>query len=210
MLFHSNKICFIGAHPDDIELGCGALISNISKTSHIDIVCVTLSKNQKNPHNKNLIQEHFKSLTSLNIHKENIIFGDFETRKFSSSRQEICDFLFEIKRNIAPDIIFVHSFSDAHQDHEVLSKETLRVFRVNTILGFEIPSSSYKFAPSLFIEVDEEDVQNKIRALMHYKTYNDKYYFSQDAIKSTIIRNGILIEKKYAEAFDVIKMIGSF
>jgi len=47
MKFFGRKVCFIGAHPDDIELGCGALIAHISKTS--EVLCVTLSDNQKKP-----------------------------------------------------------------------------------------------------------------------------------------------------------------
>lgn len=204
MFFKNKKICFIGAHPDDIELGCGALISNIS--DKCNILCVTLSKNQNNTANKNLIKEHVRALTFLNIPENNIILSDFDTRNFSNSRQKICDYLLNINKEYQPDIIFTHSFSDMHQDHEVVSKEVLRIFRQKTIIGFEISKSSYNYTPNFFFEVSEKDVNNKIEALMRYKTYKDKDYFFQDAIKAQLIKNGITIGKKYAEAFDIIRL----
>jgi len=204
MFFENAKICFISAHPDDIELGCGALISNM--VNRFNLLCVTLSKNQNNPNHKNLVEEHIKALTSLNVPEEKIILGDFNTRRFLDSRQEICDYLFKINEEHQPDVIFTHSFSDTHQDHEVVSKEVLRIFKQKTIIGFEIPPSSYNFTPNFFFEVSEKDTDNKIRALMCYKTYKDKNYFSQDSIRAHLIKNGVAIRKKYAEAFDVIRL----
>ncbi len=91
---------FIGAHPDDIELGCGALIANISASK--DIICVTLSDNQKNPLLRNVVAEHYESMAVLGVEKQNVIFGSFETRRFAHQRQEILEFLItiEIKRPI--------------------------------------------------------------------------------------------------------------
>lgn len=204
-LFKNRKVCFIGAHPDDIELGCGALISSIAGTSHI--FCVTLTDNQKNPQNKNLKNEHHKSLTSLGVPKENIILANFVARNFFLSRQEICDYLFLLDKKYSPEIIFTHSFSDIHQDHEVVAKEVFRIFKQRTVFGFEVVSSSYNFTPNFFFEATEKDVLNKIEALRAYETYKEKYYFSTDILKSLLIRNGALIGKKYAETYDIIRLI---
>ena len=205
MFFRNKKICFIGAHPDDIELGCGALISNIIGKSN-DILCLTLSKNQNNPNNADLIEEQVKSLTSLNVPKGKIIVADFITRLFSSSRQEICDYLLSLNKEYQPDIIFTHSFFDMHQDHEVVSKEVLRIFKQKTIIGFDIPPSSYNFRPNFFFEVSEKDVKNKLMALINYKTYKNKNYFSKDVICAQLIKNGVQMQKRYAEAFDIIRL----
>lgn len=205
MFFRDEKICFIGAHPDDIELGCGALISNIIGRGS-DILCITLSKNRNNHNNTNLIDEHVNSLASLNVPKGKIIVGDFITRSFFSSRQEICDYLFRLNKDHQPDIIFTHSFSDMHQDHEVVSKEVLRIFKQKTIIGFDIPPSSYNFNPNFFFEVSEMDVNNKIKALKNYKTYKNKNYFLQDLIRAQLIKNGVQIQTSYAEAFDIIRL----
>ena len=87
MNFFGKKVLFLGAHPDDIELGCGALLHRIVRNT--DILCVTLSDNQKNPDLQNVKNEHFESMAVLGVPQENIILGPFTTRIFPDSRQEM-------------------------------------------------------------------------------------------------------------------------
>lgn len=211
MIFYGRKICFIGAHPDDIELGCGALISNIAKKS--EILCVTLSDNQGNPLLKNLdnlVEEHYRSMAVLGVLKQNILLGKFEALSFHHARQEILEYLNELKRTYRPDIVFVHSRSDIHQDHNTVTKEALRAFRGTTVLGFDVLRSSYGFVPNFLVEVTEKDVERKIHALAEYKTYATKYYFDPNIIHATLIRHGALAERPYAEGFDILRVIGDF
>ena len=63
MLFYGRKVCFIGAHPDDIELGCGALIAHIA--GQTDVMCLTLSDNQKNPHHPSTPTDSMTPLVSM-------------------------------------------------------------------------------------------------------------------------------------------------
>ena len=81
LILYGKRVCFIGAHPDDIELGCGALISNISQQT--DVLCVTLSDNKKNPDLQNLIAEHKASMAVLGVTGERDVVKDFETDRKS-------------------------------------------------------------------------------------------------------------------------------
>jgi LmbE family N-acetylglucosaminyl deacetylase len=208
MFFFGKKICFIGAHPDDIELGCGAFISNLlGKT---DILCVTLSDNQKNPALNNLTNEHYRSMEILGVPKEKIVLGTFETRRFPHARQEILEFLFGLHQDFKPDIVFVHTRADIHQDHNVVTNEALRAFRGTTLLGFDALRSSYGFFPHFLVEVTAEDVDHKLAALAEYKTYSNKYYFAPEILKATMIRHGALAERPYAEGFDILRIVGNF
>ena len=204
----AKKVLFIGAHPDDIELGCGALTANLSKSANI--TCVTLSDNQKNSLLGNLVAEHHASMALLGIKKENVIFGSFETRRFIEQRQEILEFLISTKKEFQPDVVFVHTQSDLHQDHNVVTKEALRAFRGISVFGYDVIRSSQGFSPSFFAEVTELDVNQKIASLAAYKTYADKYYFSPELTKAILIRNGALCERKYAEGFDILRIVGEF
>jgi LmbE family N-acetylglucosaminyl deacetylase len=208
MTFFGKKVCFIGAHPDDIELGCGALIAHIAGKS--DLLCVTLSDNQKNPSLKNVIDEHQRSMAVLGVPRDNVIIGKFETRRFPHNRQEILEYLIELNREHHPEIVFVHTRSDIHQDHATVTDEVLRAFRGTTVLGFDVIRSSYGFFPSFLVEVSEADVHKKIEALAQYKTYQDKYYFLPDVTRATLIRHGALAERPFAEGFDIIRIIGEF
>ena len=208
MYLFGKKILFLGAHPDDIELGCGALLANISK--RVDILAVTLSNNQKNTALAKVVDEHYQSMEILGVGSEQVVLGPFETRNFPRDRQEILEFLFDLNRKHHPDMVFVHTSADIHQDHSVTTMEALRAFRGTTVLGFDVMRSSYGFFPHFLIEVAKEDVEKKVEALAAYETYKDKYYFSPEIIRSTSVRHGSLAERPFAEGFDILRVIGNF
>lgn len=208
MSFYGKKVCFIGAHPDDIELGCGAFIAHI--VNQAELLCVTLSDNQKNPALKNVLSELYDSMSVLGVARENIIVEKFETRRFPHARQEILEFLIDLKRTFQPEIVFVHTSADIHQDHVTATEETLRAFRGTTVLGFDVLRSSYGFFPKFLVRVDEKDVELKIRSLAEYKTYADKYYLEPGITRATLIRHGALAEQPFAEGFDILRIVASF
>jgi LmbE family N-acetylglucosaminyl deacetylase len=206
--FFGRRICFIGAHPDDIELGSGALIAHIAEQT--DLRCVTLSDNQKNPALKNIVAEHYASMAALGVSKEKVIVKDFETRRFPHFRQEILEYLITLNREYHPEIVFTHTRNDLHQDHATVTEECLRAFRGTTVLGFDVLRSSYGFFPNFLVEVSESDVSKKLAALAEYKTYETKYYFDPEITRATLIRHGALAERRYAEGFDTMRVIGTF
>jgi len=208
MRFYGRKVLFLGAHPDDIELGCGALLAHIA--SQAEVLCVTLSDNQKNPALKDLVGEHRRSMAELGVGPERIVLGEFETRYFPRDRQQILEYLYDLNRQHRPEIVFVHTQSDIHQDHGVTTVEAMRAFRGTTVLGFDVLRSSYGFFPQFLVEVTAEDAERKVRALRQYTTYCDKYYFDPDVIRATLIRQGALAEVPFAEGFDAIRVVGTF
>lgn len=208
MIFYGKRVLFLGAHPDDIELGCGALIHHIAPIS--DLLCVTLSDNQKNPLLKNLVNETHKSMTILGVPKDRVVFGPFTTRVFPHERQEILEYLLQLRADFKPDIIFVHSRQDVHQDHLTIAEEALRAYRGITVLGFDVVRSSHGFFPHFLVEVTEDDVEAKVKALSQYETYRDKYYFNCDLTRSILLRHGALAEKQFAEGFDILRIVGKF
>jgi len=208
MMFYGRRVAFIGAHPDDIELGCGALIAHIIQ--HCDVTCVTLSDNQKNPLLKEVLAEHYSSMEVLGVPEKNIIVNNFETRRFPHDRQEILEYMIDFNRNFQPEIVFVHTRADIHQDHATVTEEALRAFRGTTVLGFDVLRSSYGFFPNFLVEVSNDDVDKKVAALAKYKTYSSKYYFNPDITRATLIRHGALAERPFAEGFDILRIIGVF
>lgn len=208
MTFSGKRICFLGAHPDDIEIGCGALIAHIAGMTSVQ--CVTLSDNQKNPSLKNVVVEHYKSMEILGVSRENVVVKNFETRRFPHFRQEILEYLISLNHDYHPDVVFVHTKADIHQDHATVTEEALRAFRGTTVLGFDVIRSSYGFFPNFLVEVNEEDVKKKLLALSAYHTYESKYYFDPEVTRATLLRHGALAERKYAEGFDILRVIGSF
>ncbi len=208
MNFFGKRVLFLGAHPDDIELGCGALIHQMA--GQTDLLCVTLSDNQKNPALSNLVEEHHRSMAALGVPKESVVLGPFTTRIFPNQRQEILEYFLKLRKDFQPDLIFVHSKQDIHQDHNVMTEEALRAYRGITVLGFDVVRSSYGFFPHFLAEVSEADVAAKIRALAEYQTYRDRYYFNAELTRSIMVRHGALAEKPFAEGFDILRIAGKF
>ncbi|MBA4385248.1 MAG: hypothetical protein C0410_10975, partial [Anaerolinea sp.] len=165
---------------------------------------------QKNPLLKNVVKEHYNSMAVLGVPKENVIVGQFETRCFPDQRQEILEYMINLNKEFHPEIVFVHTKADIHQDHATVTEEALRAFRGTTVMGFDVIRSSYGFFPSFLVEVTEADVEKKIAALAEYRTYESKYYFDPAVTRATLIRHGALAERKYAEGFDILRIIGAF
>lgn len=208
MEFFGKRVLFLGAHPDDIELGCGALLHQIARQT--EVLCVTLSDNQKNPDLKNIVNEHYEAMAVLGVPRERIVLGPFTTRVFHDARQEILEYFLRLRKEFAPDLIFVHSKQDVHQDHLTMTDEALRAFRGITVLGFDVVRSSYGFFPHFLVEVTEEDVNKKIEALSKYETYRDRYYFNSELTRSIMVRHGALAERPFAEGFDILRIVGAF
>jgi LmbE family N-acetylglucosaminyl deacetylase len=206
--FYGKKVLFLGAHPDDIEIGCGALIAHIADQT--DLLCVTLSDNQKNPDLKRVVDEHRRSMAVLGLRDQQVIVEAFETRNFARDRQEILEYLYKLSREHQPDLVFAHSPADIHQDHAVVTQEALRAFRGISVLGFDVLRSSYGFFPNFLVEVSRQDVEKKIAALNEYATYADKYYFDAEIIRATLVRHGALAERPFAEGFDILRIVADF
>ncbi|NWF64882.1 MAG: PIG-L family deacetylase [Chloroflexi bacterium] len=210
MNFFGKRVLFLGAHPDDIELGCGALLHHIVKNTDAEVLCVTLSDNQKNPDLLKVKNEHLNAMKALGVPEKNVVLGPFTTRVFPDARQDILEFFLKLRKDFNPDLIFTHSKQDVHQDHNTMTDEALRAFRGITVLGFDVVRSSYGFFPNFLVEITEEDANKKIEALSCYDTYQNRYYFNADLTRSIMIRHGALAERPFAEGFDILRIVGTF
>jgi LmbE family N-acetylglucosaminyl deacetylase len=138
------------------------------------------------------------------------LLGEFETRNFARDRQQILEYLYQLNREHQPDIVFVHTLADIHQDHGVVTQEALRAFRGTSVLGFDVLRSSHGFFPHFLVEVSQDDVERKLKALAEYKTYGQRYYFDPAVVRATLVRHGALAERPYAEGFDILRIVGAF
>ena len=203
-LIKNGPILFIGCHPDDIELGCGGLINKL-KNQH-KIYTLILSKNLDQPEHRNLVIESKKSLKILGVKERNIIFGDFKSREFSYQRQEIVDYLWQIKKKIKPTCIFITPF-DLHQDHQVCNMESKRVFREKSILEYDLVRSTLDRNHSMFVELTKKELDVKIKALEQYKTHSKRNYFKKQTITSIAQAGGIKQELDFCEIFKPVSII---
>ena len=115
--------------------------------------------------------------------------------------------LVEINRKITPSIVFLPSTFDTHQDHQVVSQEGFRAFKKVTILGYELPWNNLTFTTNCFIPLQEEHVNKKLNSLQCYISQMGRDYISKDFLKSVMRTRGGQMGKKYAEAFELIRLL---
>jgi LmbE family N-acetylglucosaminyl deacetylase len=199
-----KKLLFVGPHPDDVELGCGGIISRYSKSAQIKYLI--LSPCLEDPKNKNILNEAREAISLLGLPAESLLIENLPRRTFHDQRREIREILISVREKYKPDMVFCPSIKDIHQDHSVTAEETLRLFRDIGVISYEAPRSSMVFEPNLYVELTEENLKNKIDALMRYKSQYDKYYFKPSVIQSFAQMRGSQCRVKYAEAFEVLRM----
>ncbi len=194
-----NNILAIGAHPDDIEFGCGgAIVKHLELGERVFILIMTNGERGNHSFNN---QECLDALEKLGIKRSDIIFGNFPDGYLKYDHATVSfieNFInkFSIKR------VYTHYPNDRHQDHFNCSKSVSAAARKTPeLLLFQGPSTNDPFEPHYFIELSEENLQNKIEALNKYKTQIEKGILNLRLVEGLALIHGRRGDAKYAEAF---------
>lgn len=209
-MLENKHILILAPHTDDGELGCGATISKAlrqgAKVSYIAFSTAEESVPEGFP--KNQLEVELREATNiLGIAAEDVYVYKYEVRKLNYKRQEILESLIKMRDKLSPDIVFIPSLKDIHQDHTTIANEGLRAFKNSTILGYELLWNNLSFSTDCFIHVEEEDVNRKISALECYKTQSGKTYMRPDFIRSLAVVRGVQVNAPYAETFELLRLI---
>lgn len=207
----TDKTIFILApHTDDGELGCGGTIAKLcaqgNKVLYIAFSSCNNSLLKEFPPDT-LKKEVKKAVAVLGIAPDNLIILDYSVREFKDNRQSILDTMIQLREQYKPDIIFLPSSQDIHQDHQVIYEEGVRAFKYVTILGYELPWNNLLFKPGLFIKLGKSEITRKAEALMEYQSQLHRPYLDKELIFSQARVRGGQLASIYAEAFEVIRMI---
>ena len=201
----NKKVLFLGAHPDDIEIGCLGVISLLSGLGCNMTFCICTSEGERKfEFNKSV--EHLRQ-KGFNISESHAL--DFKDTKLFEHRKELKNKLKKLFKNDEFDLIFTHSKNDLHQDHRLVSEITLEIFRGPSILAYEIPKfDGNPFIPTMFFGLNHETMQQKIdHLMMHYDSQQNKMWYNQHTFKATMTLRGVEAGKYFAEGFEVIKYI---
>lgn len=205
-----KTILILAPHTDDGELGCGATISKaIAQGAKVYYAAFsTAEESVPEGFPRNQLELEVKEATLLlGIPADQLILFKFEVRKLNYVRQEILEALIKIRNDIGPDIVFLPSSKDIHQDHKTIQEEGVRAFKFCTILGYELIWNNLSFETDCFIEVSEADVDKKNLALSAYKTQEGRSYMNPEFIRSLALIRGTQIGVPFAETFEVIRWI---
>lgn len=198
------RVMFIGAHPDDIELGAGGtLIKHIREGDEIFYVVLTKGERGGNP--KEREKELLEVINYLGIRNYKIF--DFPDTLLNTKFNEIKDELEKLINEFKPDRIYTHSLNDGHQDHRTVA-EAVRVAgrKVPQILSFWAPLVYNNFHPVYFIDISDT-IEEKLRVLEIYRSQSHKDFLKREVIIGINKYHGFMNNIQFAEGFEIIRFI---
>jgi LmbE family N-acetylglucosaminyl deacetylase len=192
----------IGAHPDDVEIGCGGTIMKLIEESAIsEVRWVVLSGEGERS------QEARRSAEAIleRVPGSEVVICDFLDGFFPYEGRRIKEFFEELKVDFAPDLVFTHQRNDLHQDHRLTCELTWNTFRDHLILEYEVPKYDGDMgAPNTFVPLSESLAERKIGHLMdHFASQRSKHWFQEDLFRSILRLRGMECNSasSHAESF---------
>jgi len=199
------KILAIGAHPDDIELGCGGLLIKAARHGHeVHMYSLTrgAASGDPNQRTKELMQ------SAKFIGAKNLWIDNFDDSKLGVGSDLINHIEFFINK-VDPELIITHSHGDVHHDHRAIALSTVEAGRfVSNILSYEIPLTK-NFSPQVFFDITDV-VDDKVELVKIFWSQQSKLYLKANGIKGLAeyraLQSRLNSTVNYVEAFEVLKL----
>lgn len=194
-----GTVLVLSAHTDDAELGAGGTIALLVELG-ADVTYVAFSA--PHPH----LEQECRLATGILGVKKTIIY-DYPRRHMPEKRQDILQVIYELNEEYQPDLVLTPSTKDHHQDHAVLSRESIRIFKECTLLGYELTWNILESTENCVIQLRKRHLDLKLKALEVYKSQLQRQPFKPELVKAQAIRAGCKIGVEYAEVFETIKFV---
>ncbi len=203
------KLLCLGAHSDDIEIGCGGTILKLlSARSNVDVVWVVFSADPQREREARTSASLFLRQAGL---RSQVMVLNFRDGFFPYQGTQIKEFFEELKNDVDPDLIFTHYRDDRHQDHRTISDLTWNTWRRHLILEYEIPKYDGDLgAPNCFVPLDSELCERKIKYIRDvFQSEANKAWLTEDTFQAMLRLRGVECPAagKYAEAFYCRKLV---
>lgn len=201
-LAHRPLVLCVGAHCDDIEIGCGATLLRWAReypTARFTWV-VFGGTPLRERESRAAADCLFGGRADIDLR-----FFDFRDSYFPSQFERIKGAFEQLKETLAPDVILTHHLNDRHQDHRLIAELTWNTYRSQLILEYEIPKYEGDLGhPNVFVPVDAADLDHKIRCLAEcFPSQRDHAWFTEETFRALARLRGIecVAPGGYAEAF---------
>lgn len=196
----------LGAHCDDVEIGCGGTLLEIARrVPAVRFVWATFSSDDVRR------QESERCARSLLGERVTTRYWTFRDGFFPYLGGEVKDAFEQLKREIAPDLVFTHARDDAHQDHRMVAELTGNTWRNHLVLHYEIPKYDADLtSPNVFVELEEEAAATKVRAVLEaYASQRGKQWLDEDTLRGLMRIRGVecASSTRLAEGFHCRKIV---
>lgn len=196
------RILALGAHADDIEIGCGATILRLAaERRQLEVTWVVLCATPERA------AEARRSAAAFleGIEHQRVVVRDFRDGFLPYAGAAVKEAFEELKLQVEPDLILTHHRQDLHQDHRLVSELTWNTWRNHLVLEYEIPKYDGDFGtPNAFVSVSEAVLQRKIDLVLeHYASQRGKHWFTADLLRAVARIRGMecVAPEQVAEAF---------
>ena len=197
-----RSVLLLGAHSDDIEIGCGGtvlrlLAANPSVSVHWIVFSGQANRAQEAEASAARFLEKAAART-VEVHQ-------FRDGFFPSEHARIKTYFEELKGKVDPDLIFTHYRDDMHQDHRVVNELTWNTYRRHTVLEYEVPKWDGDLGhPNVYVPLAEDHARQKVKILMEcFGTQRGKHWFDEETFNGLMRLRALECnaETKRAEAF---------
>jgi LmbE family N-acetylglucosaminyl deacetylase len=204
----ATQVLCLGAHSDDIEIGCGGTILRLlAEHPHLDFYWVVLSSTPEREREARRSADLFLK----GAQRRTIVVKRFRNSFFPYVGAKIKEYFEELKGEVSPDLILTPGRHDLHQDHRVVSDLTWNTFRDHLILEYEIPKYDGDLgSPNCFVHLDEPTCRKKVQNLLAgFPSQLDKPWFTEDTFMGLMRLRGVESNApgRYAEAFYGRKLV---
>lgn len=197
-----RTVLCLGAHCDDIEIGCGGTILRlVTEHPETEVYWVVFSSNATRAAEAHVSADKFLR----GVRNKKVLIEEFKNGFFPYIGSSIKEYFEKLKDTVAPDIVFTHYRGDFHQDHRLISELTWNTFRNHLILEYEIAKYDGDLgSPNLFVPLFKTVCSQKINYITScFKTQKEKHWFTDDTFYAMMRLRGIESNSSsgYAEAF---------
>jgi N-acetylglucosamine malate deacetylase 1 len=202
-----RRALVLAPHTDDGEFGCGGTIARLVEEGR-EVVYVAFSAAEKSAPKEtpNILRDEVRQATAaLGIQRLDVL--NFEVRDFPEHRQRILDEAIRLRDELRPDVVFLPSKHDIHQDHATVHDEGLRAFKGTTMLGYEVPWNNLVFETTAFVRLEDRHVDRKIAALACYRSQAGRPYANEESLRAQLRLRGTQAGCRWAETFQVVRWI---
>jgi LmbE family N-acetylglucosaminyl deacetylase len=201
------RVLALGAHCDDIEIGCGGTLLRLAATRRLEVMWVVFCSSEVRKREARASAEAF--LRGADASR--VVVHDFRDAFLPYSGPAVKEAFEELKRQFSPDVVFTHYRDDRHQDHRLVSELTWNTWRDNLILEYEIPKYDGDFgAPNVFSPIPRATLERKIDLLFeHFRSQASRQWFTRDLLQAVARIRGMecVAPEQLAEAFYGRKLV---
>lgn len=203
-----QTVLAIGAHPDDIEFGCGATLLRLREEGAQTYGLVLTSGERGHPEAGATPVRRDEARAAANVLAlTDLAFHDFPDTRLHEHKEEIRAAIEAALARWQPDILFTHNSHDVHTDHQTVFEATREAARgAYTVLCYENPNTPPAFHPGYFIDVSDY-LDDKIAALAQHKTQMGKAYADPAVIRATASFRGNQARVTLAEGFEIVRVL---